>query len=167
VTVEQLNILKKILGKFQKDVGIIVWGVDETGAPQKILVKPDGTLNIANPPNLDVALSTRASETTLVAIKALTNALESIGSDTLLTKLQDIDMLLRTLLNTPLVRLTIDPAGRLKIVGDSYRLQSGAYPTSGTFLDVWAIPPIDLREEYKQRSNIEYNECQRSKMTFA
>jgi hypothetical protein len=44
VSAEVLNILKKILGKYQKDVGIVVWGVDESGTPRKILVKSDGTV---------------------------------------------------------------------------------------------------------------------------
>jgi len=47
----------------------------------KFLVTPD------NPPNLDVALSTRASETTLSSVlsklDALDNALASIGTDEL------------------------------------------------------------------------------------
>jgi hypothetical protein len=41
---EVLNLLKKILGKYQKDIGIVVWGIDETGTPRKILVTADGKL---------------------------------------------------------------------------------------------------------------------------
>jgi hypothetical protein len=44
VSAEQLNILKKLAGKFQKDVGLVVWGVDETGKAVKVLVKSDGTV---------------------------------------------------------------------------------------------------------------------------
>ena len=39
-----LNVLKKILGKYQKDIGIVIWGVDEEGQPRKIRVTPDGKL---------------------------------------------------------------------------------------------------------------------------
>jgi hypothetical protein len=46
------------------------------------------TLNVGNPPNLDVALSTRASESKLEAVRALLdsleNALASVGTDKLL-----------------------------------------------------------------------------------
>jgi hypothetical protein len=50
---------------------MVVWGVDETGKPVKILVKPDGTLKvegIVTVSNLDVPLSTRASEATVSSI---------------------------------------------------------------------------------------------------
>jgi len=43
-------------------------------------------LTTANPPNLDVALSTRASETTLAALK---NALASVGTDKFRTSIID------------------------------------------------------------------------------
>ena len=56
-----------------------IFGFDGTAA-RKIRTDADGHLQIdvltaANPPNLDVALSTRASETTLSAIKAQTDKL--------------------------------------------------------------------------------------------
>ena len=91
-------------------------------------------------------------------------------------KLQDIDVLLRTLLNTPLARLAVDSAGRLRIIIDvagtatpvtlaSTVLAAGT--ASIGVLGAGGVFPVDQRFELIQRANIEYNECQRSKFTFA
>jgi len=42
--VEIIGLLKKILGKYYKDVGIVILGVDEEGNPRKIRTLADGRL---------------------------------------------------------------------------------------------------------------------------
>lgn len=44
--VEIVHRLKQILGKFERERGIVIWGVDATGAPQEVLVEPDGTVHV-------------------------------------------------------------------------------------------------------------------------
>jgi len=91
VTSEAEQILQDIYRKYQDPYGILVWGYTATGDKKRVLVDDDGRLQVdtANPPNLDVALSTRASETTAAAIETfldeLTDALASVGTDTLRT----------------------------------------------------------------------------------
>jgi outer membrane receptor protein involved in Fe transport len=93
-------------------------------------------------------------------LDTLTKALESVSQDALLTKQQDIDVLLRTLLNSPLIRTSVDSAGRLRIVIDAAGTATPVTLSSvGNF-------PVDQRFEVIQRSNIEYGECQRNKFTF-
>lgn len=88
-----------------------------------------------------------------------------------------LDLLIRTLLNSPLVRTAITSTGLLQIAGLPYttnisssygvNVPTGGPPTvgGGSWAWVW-IGPVDQRWEIIQRSNIEYNECQRSKFTF-
>jgi len=68
-----------------------------------------------------------------------------------------LDILLRTLLNSPLVRVSIDSAGRLRTL-----LESSAVSQSGA----WSFPTYSSGSAVFQLANIEYNECQRSKFTF-
>lgn len=84
--------LKKIAGKFEQTRGVRVWGETTAGTIVLFRVDADGhlqidALTIANPPNLDVALSTRASETKLESLRALLDELEdalaSVGTDEL------------------------------------------------------------------------------------
>jgi len=90
--IEVLNQMKKLRGKYQTPFGIAIWGFTEPGSAKEVVVDADGhlqidALTIGNPPNLDVKLSTRASETKLEAVRALLdsleNALVSVGTDEL------------------------------------------------------------------------------------
>lgn len=95
-------------------------------------------------------------------------------SDPLVT-IQDIDQLLRTLLNTPLVRLAIDAAGRMRVIIDvagtaTPVTQSGTWNMTQTgtwILSAGGVFPVDQRWELIQRANIEFAECQRNRMAFA
>ncbi len=89
-----MNQTKRLTGKYQTPFGIAMWGFTAPGQAQEILVDDDGHLQVdsitsGNPPNLDVLLSTRASEVTAEAMRALLDALEnaltSIGTDSLQT----------------------------------------------------------------------------------
>ena len=106
----------------------------------------------------------------------LVKALESVSQDALVVKQLDIDVLLRTLLNSPLMRTTISSTGALRVSDDNksvgYVTSGANIPTagapalgSGNWTYVWC-GPVDQRYEMIQRGNIEYAECQRSKFTF-
>lgn len=104
-----------------------------------------------------------------VALKDLKKALESINQDSLLTKQQDIDVLLRILLNSPLIRTKTDASGRLSVKGEDWWSGTSVmgYPFGGSFLHVWAFSPlVDARDEQALRSHIAFCECQRNKFTF-
>jgi hypothetical protein len=84
--------------------------------------------------------------------------------------------LLKMLIQSPIGRLAIDSANRLRVWDESQTTTflgaGGNVPTTGapalgtgSWLWVWK-GPVDQRWEMIQRSNIEYNECQRSKFTF-
>ena len=47
--IELLNQLKKIQGKFEKDMGLRIWGVDSEGNVRLIRVDEDGKLATAGP----------------------------------------------------------------------------------------------------------------------
>jgi len=107
----------------------------------------------------------------LVKLDALTKALESISQDALLTKQQDIDTLLRTLLNTPLARLAVDSAGRLRIIIDVAGIATPVTISSGTVTTVSTLSaittfPYGQSWELMQRANIEYDQIQRSRMVI-
>jgi len=74
--------------------------------------------------------------------------------------LNDLLQLLKMLIQSPLGRLAIDSANRLRTIVES----TVAVTQSGT----WNLGnfPVDQRWEMIQRANIEFNECQRSKFTF-
>ncbi len=125
--------------------------------------KEDGNLALikAKTDNLDIALS---------AIKTGTDKIPPSPSTE--TTLNALLVVLQHLINSSLGRLTIDSAGRLRILIDAAGTatpvtQSGTWSVaqSGT----WNLGnfPIDQRWEMIQRANIEYNECQRSKFTFS
>ena len=110
--------------------------------------------NIAsNTGNLDVTLSTLASQSTL----------EEIWN-----YIQSLYYLLQALLHTPISRLAIDGANRLRaVVENTVRtVVDNTVPVSQA--GTWNLGnfPVDQRWEMIQRANIEYNECQRSKFTF-
>ncbi len=72
-----------------------------------------------------------------------------------------LTMTLQQLIQTPLGKLSMDSAGRLRILVDA----------SGTTLPVsqsgnWMFPAYAPGSMMFQLANIEYNECQRSKFTF-
>jgi len=92
--VEVLNQVKKLTSKYQTPFGLAVWGFTAPGEAKEILVDSEGRLIIGevvagevNVPNIDVALSTRASESKLESVRvlldSLENALASIGTDEL------------------------------------------------------------------------------------
>jgi hypothetical protein len=104
-------------------------------------------------------------------LAVLAKALESIGEDALLVKQLDIDVLLRTLLNTPLARLSVDSAGRLRIVIDVAGIATPVTISSGTVTTVSTLSaittfPYGQSWELMQRANIEYDQIQRSKMVI-
>jgi hypothetical protein len=96
------------------------------------------------------------------------------GNEAVPVKLQDIDTLLRTLLNTPLARLAVDSAGRLRIIIDVAGVatpvtQSGTFTvglSSGQTLGTLATHPYGQSWELMQRANIEYDQIQRSRMVI-
>ena len=123
-------------------------------------------------PNLDVPLSTRASEATLAEIKEKLdripqNPAREDGNLALTQRdINDLLQILKQLVQTPLGRLAIDSTGRLRIIID---VAGAATPVSqsGTWtISAGGVFPVDQRWEIIQRANIEYNECQRSKFTF-
>jgi hypothetical protein len=71
--------------------------------------------------------------------------------------LNDLLQLLKMLIQSPLGRLAIDSANRLRVILES----SGVYQSG-----VWMMPSWTPGNIQYQLSNIEYNECQRSKFTF-
>lgn len=77
-------------------------------------------------------------------------------------QLQGIDLLLRTLLNTPFARSAIDPQGRLRIIIDA---AGTATPVSS--LSTITTFPYGQQWDLVDSSFIAYTECQRSKMMFA
>ena len=106
---------------------------------------------------------------------------DMLWGDPLVT-IQDIDQLLRTLLNNPMSRLALDATGRLRVVIDVAGVatpvtQSGTFTVgiSGTpsvsaaQSGAWNLGnfPVDQRWELMQRADIEYAGCQRNRMTFA
>jgi len=71
--VEMLQQLKRLTSKYQTPFGIAVWGFTAPGQAKEILVDEEGRLQVTGSvevPNIDVLLSTRASESTLSSIKA-------------------------------------------------------------------------------------------------
>lgn len=93
------------------------------------------------------------------------------GDEAVPIKLQDIDTLLRTLLNTPLARLAIDSAGRLRIIIDvagvatPITISSGTVTTLSTLSTITTFP-YGQSWELMQRANMEYDQIQRSKMVI-
>ena len=81
--------------------------------------------------------------------------------------------LLKLLLDTPLSRLAIDSANRLRAIIDNPTLavtQSGTWTVtqSGSWtLTAGGVFPIDQRYEMMQRSNIEFADCLRRNFTFS
>ncbi|MCX6010502.1 MAG: hypothetical protein NTW48_10875 [Chloroflexi bacterium] len=81
--------------------------------------------------------------------------------------------LLKLLLDTPLSRLAIDSANRLRAIIDNPTLavtQSGTWTVtqSGSWtLTAGGVFPVDQRYEMIQRANIEFAECQRERFTFS
>jgi len=71
-----------------------------------------------------------------------------------------LEILLKTLLNSPLVRVSIDNVGRLRTLVES------APTTAVSQSGVWMFPSYSAGSMVFQLANIEYNECQRSKFTF-
>ena len=70
-----------------------------------------------------------------------------------------------------LQRLAIDAAGRLRVVIDVAGTATPVTLTSTTITTLPALPsittfPYGQSEELKQRSNVEFMECQRNRMTF-
>jgi len=117
--------------------------------------KEDGNLALikTKTDNLDIALS---------GIKTGTDKIPASPSTE--TTLNALLVVLQHLINSPLGRLAIDSAGRLRILVDA-----AGTATPVTQSGTWNLGnfPIDQRWEMIQRANIEYNECQRSKFTFA
>jgi hypothetical protein len=72
--------------------------------------------------------------------------------------LNDLLQLLKMLIQSPIGRLAIDSLNRLRVIIDS----TPAVSQSG----VWMMPSWTPGNIQQQLSNIEYNECQRSKFTF-
>lgn len=103
------------------------------------IMNPDGRVKVEMPVG-DVNVLT------LPAIPAGTNS-----------DLNDLLQIFKQFVQTPIGRLAIDSAGRLRIIQESV-------PTTAVTI---AAAPVDQRFEMIQRSNIEYSECQRSKFTFA
>ncbi len=114
----------------------------------------------------------------LAKLEALAKALESVSQDALLVKGLDIDLLLKTVLGTPLARLAVDSAGRLRIIIDAAGIatpvsgtvavtKSGTWTLDSQTITAGGVFPVDQRFELMQRANIEYNECQRRKFTFS
>jgi len=73
--VEVLNQIKKLTGKYQTPFGLAVWGFTAPGEAKEILVDSEGRLQVVGEftgevtvPNIDVLLSTRASESTLSSV---------------------------------------------------------------------------------------------------
>lgn len=99
--------------------------------------------------------------------KLLGDLLSKLGNpaDPTVIALLDIDVLLRTLLNTPLARLAIDSAGRLRIIIDAAGTSTPVTATASQS-GVWSAPTYSVGSEVFQRSNIEYAECQRNKFSF-
>ena len=109
----------------------------------------------SNTSSLDVNLSTVASQ----------NTLEEAYAD-----LEGLYKLFQVLSQIPLSRLAIDPAGRLRILIDAAGAatpvtQSGTWTVgqSGT----WMMPTYSNDNIQFLLAFIAYNECQRSKFTFA
>jgi len=81
--------------------------------------------------------------------------------------LNDLLQILKQLVQSPLGRLAIDSTGRLRIIIDVAGVATPVTVSSGSVtVSAGGVFPIDQRFEMIQRSNIEYNECQRSKFTF-
>jgi hypothetical protein len=80
--------------------------------------------------------------------------------------LNDLLQLLKMLIQSPIGRLAIDSANRLRVVVDTTVAvsQSGTWTISQS--GVWMMPSWTPGNIQQQLSNIEYNECQRSKFTF-
>jgi hypothetical protein len=74
--------------------------------------------------------------------------------------LNDLLQLLKMLIQSPLGRLAIDTYNRLRVIVDS------APTTAVSQSGVWMMPSWTSGNIQHQLSNIEYNECQRSKFTF-
>jgi hypothetical protein len=124
-----------------------IWYEDpKTPALDDGLLKNLLELITSNTSNLDVALSSVASE----------NTLEEIGAS-----VTNLYILLQALLQTPLSRLAIDGGGRLRIVIDA-----AGVATPVTQSGAWMMPTYSNGSIVFQLANIEYNECQRSKFTF-
>ena len=117
--------------------------------------KEDGNLAFikARTDNLDIALSTIKTGTDRIPLSPSTE-----------TTLNALLVVLQHLINSPLGRLAVDSAGRLRILVDA-----AGTATPVTQSGTWNLGnfPVDQRWEIIQRANIEYNECQRSKFTFA
>lgn len=155
--VEALGTLARILQ--------ISGAVSITGTP---------TVTVANKP--EVSIPDPVTVQGELIVSSVTQAIQTVVSE--------IDTLTRHLLNSPLVRAPVDSAGRQRVTVDNVAQNSASYlaattgssnvsgPTMGAptgvggyFTWVWQ-GPVDQRFEMMQRSNIEYNEVQRSKMTF-
>jgi hypothetical protein len=128
---------------------------DANNVPTRALVDSDrhvqcDVLTLANPPNFDVALSTRASEATLSALK---NALSSVGADKV--RVSVIDSLpagTNKIGSVDVDSLPSLPAGTNKIGGvDAYK--------AGTWnVDNLLNPhPIQLTPEYKLPDSNQYS----------
>jgi hypothetical protein len=75
--------------------------------------------------------------------------------------INDLLQLFKMLVQSPIGRLAIDNAGRLRIIIDA---SSTATPVSQS--GNWSMPTYSNGSVVFQLANIEYNECQRSKFTF-
>jgi len=80
--------------------------------------------------------------------------------------------LLNQILSGAPSRFAIDPQGRVRVLIDAAGTATPVTISSGTVTTVSTLSAITTSPygqawELRQRSNIEYNECQRSKMTFS
>jgi len=143
--------------------GFEVVGIKDTSDIRINPAKEDGNLASikSNTDKLDANLSTRATEATLSQVKQNTDRIPTSPA-TENGNLNDLLQLLKMLIQSPLGRLAIDNANRLRVAVDS------SVAISATQSGTWNLGnfPVDQRWEMIQRANIEFNECQRSKFTF-
>jgi hypothetical protein len=76
--------------------------------------------------------------------------------------LNDLLQLFKMLIQSPLGKLAIDSANRLRVTAAVESNPTTAVTQSG----VWMMPSWTPGNIQQQLSNIEYVECQRSKFTF-
>jgi hypothetical protein len=75
--------------------------------------------------------------------------------------INDLLQLFKMLVQSPIGRLAIDSAGRLRIIIDASSRETPVSQSGN-----WSMPTYSNGSTIFQLANIEYNECQRSKFTF-
>jgi hypothetical protein len=149
-------------GSVSGNVLTLNYDTTEMSADDKLQIwYEDPSLPALDDGSLKSLLETIASNTSALDVN-----LSSVASQNTLEEIQVpveiIFKLMHILLQTPINRIAIDSAGRLRVIIDA----SGA-ATPVTQSGTWMMPTYSNDNIQFQLSFIEYNECQRSKFTFS